>query len=293
MNSHGIPPFSELLGLIASQEQTFDFLFQEGILTATRTCACGSTMLFDSGRMGYRCTSRKCRREFSVFKGTIFFKSRLPINAVLHLAHLWLCGSSVSFAERYTGHCRETVSVYYSHFRSIVASALEPEDLAIGGPGVIVEIDETKVGKRKNNQGHTVEGFWVFGGVERTEARRIFLVRVPNRSAATLIDILRQHVLPGTIVYSDMWRGYIHISTELEVAHCTVNHSLYFVDPETNVHTNTIEGTWSTLKSKIPIRHRTQEHSDAHLFEFIWRRLHGTNLWRAFMDAMRYIEFIE
>jgi hypothetical protein len=36
----------------------------------------------------------------------------------------------------------------------------------IGGPCKTVEIDESKIGRRKYNRGHPVEGQWVFGGVE-------------------------------------------------------------------------------------------------------------------------------
>ena len=39
--------------------------------------------------------------------------------------------------------------------------------LQIGGPGKVVEIDESKFGRRKYNRGRYQEGHWVFGGVER------------------------------------------------------------------------------------------------------------------------------
>ena len=39
-------------------------------------------------------------------------------------------------------------------------------DQQIGGPGKIVQIDESKFGKRKCHRGHRVEGQWVFGGIE-------------------------------------------------------------------------------------------------------------------------------
>ena len=43
----------------------------------------------------------------------------------------------------------------------------------IGGPGIIVELDESKFAKRKFNQGHrVVNQDWVFGGVERTPERK-------------------------------------------------------------------------------------------------------------------------
>ena len=42
---------------------------------------------------------------------------------------------------------------------------IAPDDaVMIGGEGEIVEIDESKLGKRKNNAGHAVEGVWVVGG---------------------------------------------------------------------------------------------------------------------------------
>jgi len=37
----------------------------------------------------------------------------------------------------------------------------------LGGPGKIVEIDESKFGRRKYHRGHHVDGQWVFGGIER------------------------------------------------------------------------------------------------------------------------------
>jgi len=39
------------------------------------------------------------------------------------------------------------------------------------GSGVVVEIDEAKIGHRKYNRGRSVDGFWVFGGFERGSGR--------------------------------------------------------------------------------------------------------------------------
>ena len=48
---------------------------------------------------------------------------------------------------------------------------------SIGSPGIIVEVDESKFGKRKvtkNCQGRKVDGVWVVGGVERTQKEDAF-----------------------------------------------------------------------------------------------------------------------
>ncbi len=67
------------------------------------------------------------------------------------------------------------------------------EDTVIGGPGVEVEIDESKFGKRKYNRGHRVgeNGVWVFGGIEKDLRegelmRRYFAMAVNGRSRADL-----------------------------------------------------------------------------------------------------------
>ena len=38
----------------------------------------------------------------------------------------------------------------------------------IGGRNELVEIDESKIAKRKYNKGHKVEGVWVIGGIQRS-----------------------------------------------------------------------------------------------------------------------------
>jgi ISXO2-like transposase domain len=93
------------------------------------------------------------------------------------------------------------------HFRDLVATTLEEVDQTIGGDGVVVEVDETKLGKRKYNRGHRVDGVWVMAGVEKTAQKKVFLVEVQDRSAETLLEIIRTHVLPGSIVHTDMFRG--------------------------------------------------------------------------------------
>ena len=78
---------------------------------------------------------------------------------------------------------------------------------AIGGPGHIVEIDEAKFGKQKYDVGFWRDGRWVLGGVDRTTGM-CFLLPCENnsRSAATLLPLIQRWVLPGSIVYTTLWR---------------------------------------------------------------------------------------
>ena len=65
------------------------------------------------------------------------------------------------------------------------------------GQPIIVEIDESKFGKRKYNKGKRIDGVWVVGGVERTPERKVFLLTVPNRNQNTLKLIIDTFVKDG------------------------------------------------------------------------------------------------
>ena len=54
------------------------------------------------------------------------------------------------------------------------------ESCKLGGPGKTVQIDKSKIEKRKYHRGHHVEGQWVFGGIEEG-SRKCFIVPVETR----------------------------------------------------------------------------------------------------------------
>lgn len=128
----------------------------------------------------------------------------------MELAYLWLSKTSVSSTIAQTGRGSESVCAYFKYFRELVGDALDESDFCVGGPNVVVEIDESKFGKRKYHRGHFVEGVWILGGVERTPARRVFLAVVQDRSLETLEDVISKHVYPGSIVYTDLWRHILN-----------------------------------------------------------------------------------
>ncbi|KAG2213352.1 hypothetical protein INT45_004513 [Circinella minor] len=146
-----------------------------------------------------------------------------------------------------------TVQRLICDFHLLIEADLQDNDVQIrgydeNGDRIIIEIDESKFGKRKNHRGHRVEGVWVLGGVERTNKRKTFLAVVPRRDAQTLTEV-----------------------------HEVVNHSIEFITDE-GVYTNTIEGTWLAIERHIVARHRTKLMTPWKLIEFIWRRKHNDNL---------------
>ncbi len=88
-----------------------------------------------------------------------------------------------------------------------------------------------------------------------------------------------------------MWKGYDGIYALFGLEHLTVNHSVEYVNQETGVQTNFIEGSWAGIKMRIPIRSRVSNEIGMHLFEIIWHRCHEKDLWTVFLSALREVAF--
>lgn len=289
-----IPTHKEFANKFPNEEATIRFLQDNHVFYETYNCQeCNNEMKKYYNPDRFVCTRRSCTKRgtrVSARIGTFFHTTCLSTLDIISIAHMWLCEFTVKSCILYTGHSSKTLCSYFQHFRQLVTSALSETDSVIGGDGAIVEIDETKLGKRKYNRGHRVDGVWVLVGIERGANGGIFLVPVPDRSQLTLSRIIQQHVRPGTIVHTDCWRGYSNL-LDLGFEHVTVNHSQAFVDPVTGACTNTVEGLNSGLKRKIPVRNRIENGIEYHLGEYIWRRLNKNRLFDAFIDALRDVHY--
>ena len=115
-----------------------------------------------------------------------FLGSKLKTRQILELARAWLKGETHGMAQISTSLNKRTVCTWYAVFRELVSCDKANWSEAIGGPGVIVEVDETLLGRRKNNKGHFVEGVWIMVGIEKTSQRRAFCSVVERRDAGTI-----------------------------------------------------------------------------------------------------------
>ena len=218
-----------------------------------------------------RTINRKSHRtEATIRKDTWFENSNMTLEEIVKFTYWWTTGMDQYQIMQQLSLATHTGVDWDSFCREVCEITLMRDSCKIGGPGKTVQIDESKLGKRKYHRGHRVEGQWVFGGIE--DSRKCFIIPVEDRSEATLLPIMKEWIAPGTLIISDCWKSYVNLEKH-GYSQETVNHSKEFVN-KNGKHTNKIEGQWRHLKTGLPDFGLRKYMYSGHLAEFIWRYLH-------------------
>ena len=267
----------------------YDFLYDEGTCESTNMCKGNYFIVQDnSTRTGLRLKCSHCSKTKSIFYNSIFTRSQLSVNVVIHILYCWAHECSVDYTAHECSVSQNTVTNYFQAFRMACKHYIENETIfKIGGPGYNVEIDETIMSKRKNNSGRVLPEIWVFGGVCRETGER-FALQVPDRSAMTLIPIIQKYVAPFSTIHTDCWKSYNTLSTLPQFyIHKTVNHSKNFIDPVTGSHTQNVERMWREVK-RIKRRYEgiNRRDIDDHISEYLWRVNNGVNRSNCFAKSI-------
>ena len=112
--------------------------------------------------------------------------AKIPLETVVELIYLWAQGFTLQEILHELKLSKRTIIEWSAFFRDTCLTTLLEYSEAIGGQGVEVEIDESKFGKRKYHKGHRVEGQWVFGGREKKDKSKIFMVPVANQKGHSI-----------------------------------------------------------------------------------------------------------
>ena len=223
-----------------------------------------------STRLGVR-QCNECRKPFTVKIGTIFKSSHVPLRIWLQAIHM-ICSSKKGISSNQL-HRTFGVTLKTAWFMSHrLREAMRNGSLApMGGPGTIVEIDETFIGNKVDMPKR--RGFAhkhaVLSLVERGGAVRSF--HVAGTSAAHLVPILRANIAKETAVMTDEAGQYAHLGKEFK-SHEYVNHSAGEYGRD-GIHTNTVEGFYSVFKRGMKgiYQHCSENHLHRYVAEFDFR----------------------
>jgi transposase-like protein len=232
----------------------------------------------------YQCS--QCREQFTVTVKTVFERSKIPLSK--WLAALFLLTSSKKGVSAHQVHRSLGISYKSSWFmmhRLREAMRSDPKD-QLGGPGKIVEADETFIVNRK---GETIRRGYahkmaVMSLVERDgPIRSVVLDRVDRPSVTRII---RRNVHHESRLMTDA-AAYYKARDRFGISeHEKVNHDQgEYVHGD--VHVNTLEGFYSIFKRgmKGVYQHCSEQHLHRYVSEFDFRYNTRTRL--GFNDLMR------
>ena len=192
-------------------------------------------------------------------------KSRLSEGKQRKLREHFVAGTTARTAAKLVGVNKTTAAYYYHRLREIIYQAIADATPFAGE----IEVDESYFGgRRKGKRGRGAAGkVPVFGLLKR--GGKVYAVVITDAKAATLMPILKQRIVPDSIVYSDSLPSY----NALDVSgfrHLRINHSKLFADGKN--HINGIENFWNQAKRHLrKFNGVPQKHFPLFLKECEWR----------------------
>ena len=208
-----------------------------------------------NGRTAYGCDH--CGSQIYPLAGTILEKTTTPLKTWFYAMYLMgstRCGISAKQIQRETGVTYKTAWRIFKQVRTL----LSEEGLQLEGS--TVEMDETYHGGKRRGRfaampgrpGPTSNKVAVIGMAERSTPNRIgrVVARVAtDTSKKTLHGLAKEFILPDSIIFTDDFAAYDGLEKQ-GYGHKRIKHSqkVYVVG---DIHTNTIEGFWSTVKRGI------------------------------------------
>ena len=194
--------------IIESKDDLINYFAANSVLDLSQYCVCGKEFKIVQKRNKIDkvlLVCHKCDKEKSIREGTILYRCRLRLHQVLIFVHMWLQFAELKLIQKEADISKKTAQKFNRLCYEAVTMYVEKFSTQIGGPLEIVEIDESKFGRRKYYRGHHVEGQWVFGGIERGSGRS-FLAAVDSRDRSTLWSLIKKYIAPGTTIISDCWK---------------------------------------------------------------------------------------
>ena len=210
-----------------------------------------------------------CRDKFTCRTGTVMERSHVPLHKWLLATHIMAAskkGMSAKQMERMLGVTYKTAWFLCHRIREAMDGAAPTGPL--GGPGKVVEADETWVGGKAKNRAFRKPAAKkiVLTLVERDGIARSF--HIPSINSKTLKGLIFTNVDRKSALMTDAAKGYEAMRYYFN-PHGVVEHSArQYADG--NKHSNTAENFFSIFKRGVigTYHHMSEAHLGRYLAEF-------------------------
>lgn len=225
-----------------------------------------------------------CREQFTVTVGTVFERSKVPLNKWLLCNHLLVSSKKGMSAHQIARMLGVTYKTAWFMCHRIRAAMTPTTRGPLGGDNKVVEADETYVGGKAKNRAYRQPRAKqaVVALVER--GGHVASFHVANVTAKQLRPLIVTTVARSSYLMTDESAVYTRTGREF-AGHGTVNHSAsQYVTTGGFKHSNTVENFFSIFKRGVigTYHHMSEAHLARYCAEFDFRYNH-----RAMNDAER------
>ena len=235
----------------------------------------------DGSRVG-RWNCHDCKSSFNVLSGTIFEKTRVPLQKWF-LAVGIIVNAKKSLSSCQLARDLELTQPTAWYVQQRIRSEMASKQGALMLQGVI-EADETYLGGKprkrnkrhdpdapKNPRGRGTRKTPVIGAVER--GGKVVARVASDLSGKGVMRFITDTIDPnGSLLITDEFQAYN--AARATMPHAVIKHSERYADGET--HTNTIEGFWSLLKRAWygSHHHYRKHYTPLYVAEACWKYNH-------------------
>ncbi|XP_047536550.1 uncharacterized protein LOC125070646 [Vanessa atalanta] len=294
--------------MLGTREQAIVFAEENCMIPKSKMCNYhkkAMTIVYTSNKTVGSFTCHKCahacrsRAKVSRAKGTWFDNVKMTMSQIFYLmyayANKW--SYSMTIKEDFTDdkHClsKPTVCDWFKYCReTVILYQLEKQTFfgKIGGPGKIVQIDETKFAKRKYNKGRHIEGQWVLGMIEDgSEDLRLEVCPNNIRTAEVLVPLIQKHVAEGTTIHINVGEAYDTLKDHNYILKKMTDN---FPANPLCMHTQKIEAQWRVVKQFFSKDLYNRENLADFIIEYLWRRYIIINKCDPFEELIKAVKYV-
>ena len=279
--------FGESLGALErwfpDEASCLQWLFDARYGQGTRCGLCGKSASWKPYGAPRQWVSSCCYHEISPCAGTLFHKSRLPLQTwfrAIALISNFDGRISLHFLVRHLGVGITTAFRITDKVRVHMTALALRDDRPFDGP---VCVDEMHLSAVRTPSLHRDRPMIIFG-IATLERFRFFVV--PDRRAETLVPIIRRHVRPGARIVADGLKSY-DVLARYGFTMSRVNHTRGLWRNDEGDTTTPIELCWPRLRHQLERAHQHVESRNVwkylgqHMFIRQTRQRQRSPLWDA------------
>ena len=236
---------------------------------------CGGTKVArkrENSRVG-RWNCYECGSSFNVLQGTIFQKTKIPLQKWF-VAVALMIGAKKSLSSHQMARSLDMSQRTAWYLMQRIRAGMASEEQALLRD--IIEVDETYVGGRvrwkegdkTDHRGRGTNKVTVIGAVQRGGS--VYAEVAEGVTGRDVMEFIKRvSDVSETTLITDQFPSYRIMDTIMR--HLTISHSTRYV--EGAVHTNTIEGFWSQLKRAWfgQHHHYSKTHMPLYISEACWK----------------------